>query len=194
MRNEKKTIKINNILKNRKNNSCVKGSVSSIRHWESDDADESPKDSPRCASSSLLVHSRIDRIVLYENVGFSSSGGKSRLIDVELTMAIGFRLGLPVAAPAPACFFGERVDALCNHEIQSIRRHDEVNLRLCEYEYCDCDMLTGAESPAVLKHSACGTRFSTFWCHDFRASSDFYQWHGDGTQLSNTWAVCRHQP
>ena len=96
--------------------------------------------------------------------------------------------------PRRHAFFGERVDALCNHEIQSIRRHDEVNLRLCEYEYCDCDMLTGAESPAVLKHSACGTRFSTFWCHDFRASSDFYQWHGDGTQLSNTWAVCRHQP
>ena len=81
--------------------------------------------------------------------GLPSTRDGTRLSDPELSIAIGMRLGLPVAAHA-ICACGTELDVLgdhaltCNFGVERFRRHNEVNLRIR-------NSLNEAGFPAVLE-------------------------------------------
>jgi len=78
----------------------------------------------------------------------------TRLTNIELPIVVGLRLGLPVAAPG-ICLCGAQLDVLgdhalsCNHGVERMRRHDELNARLR-------DCLGQAGFPAILEPHGLG--------------------------------------
>ena len=85
--------------------------------------------------------------------GLPSFREGTRLSDVELSVIVGLRLGLPVAV-AGTFKCGERLEALgdqalsCNRGVEHLRRHDEVNVRVRE-------LLGEAGFTAVLSRRDC---------------------------------------
>ena len=95
----------------------------------------------------LLSASTAESAALYR--GFPCSRDGTRLSNAEMTIAVGLRLGLPVAASS-LCVCGKQLDELgdhalsCNHGVERLRRHADVNARIR-------DSLGEAGFPAILE-------------------------------------------